>query len=331
MPVPNAAADGKAGRRLLLVTLCLALAMIVFAGAFSAGAGDYPLQISEVMTRNSSCPNPDGLSCDWVEIMNTSSAAVNLSGCHLTDDPDNAKFTFPAGTRLGPGECVTVYCLNGGTGTCLYTSFSLSGQGETVYLLTPGGAVADEAVLPASGKDTSLIRTDAGFTPCDAPTPGFPNTPEGLSAFLASAGRQEDSPVRLSEIVTANKSFPAPDGGLYDIIELTNASSSTADLGGMGLSDKEDEILFLFPENTQLAPGECLLVYCDSSAPAAEGFFLAPFGLRRNGGETVYLFSSRSLKTDEVTLPAMDKDYSYTGAEGGWRVTNVPTPGTPAP
>ncbi len=47
---------------------------------------------------------------DWVELYNAGDAAVSLAGFGLTDDPDEpAKFPFPAGTLIGPGEFVVVF------------------------------------------------------------------------------------------------------------------------------------------------------------------------------------------------------------------------------
>ena len=58
-------------------------------------------------------------------------AAVNIAGCILTDDPSTNKYAIPAGTILQPRSFALF------TETTL--GFRLSAEGETVLLRQPGG------------------------------------------------------------------------------------------------------------------------------------------------------------------------------------------------
>ena len=94
--------------------------------------------ISEVMASNGLYENEE--SYDWVELYNNGSKTVDLSGWFLSDGKKNLqKFVFPQGTKLKPGAYLVVYCtgeegIEPGKGNKFYASFSLSADGETLYL-----------------------------------------------------------------------------------------------------------------------------------------------------------------------------------------------------
>ena len=48
---------------------------------------------------------------DWIELYNAGPLVVNLHGYHISDDEDDlAKFTFPAGTFIAPGDFLLLWC-----------------------------------------------------------------------------------------------------------------------------------------------------------------------------------------------------------------------------
>ena len=88
-------------RRLVLLMLTL-LAMLPCA----AGA---EIIINEVMASNGTYEN--GHAYDWVELYNSGTKQVDLSGWHLSDSKKNPeKFTFPKGASLKAGGYLTVFC-----------------------------------------------------------------------------------------------------------------------------------------------------------------------------------------------------------------------------
>jgi len=67
----------------------------------------YPgVVISEVMYHSSLF---DSAQVEWIEIFNTEIDSVDISGWYTLDDnPTHTKIPFPAGTKIGPGEYLTV-------------------------------------------------------------------------------------------------------------------------------------------------------------------------------------------------------------------------------
>ena len=87
-----------------------------------------------------------GQNSDWIELTNTGTVAVDLTGWRLTDDFGNTvKWVFPART-LAPGGVLIVWAsdrnrkLPGGD---LHTNFKLSADGEYLGLYRPDGTLAD--------------------------------------------------------------------------------------------------------------------------------------------------------------------------------------------
>lgn len=118
----------------MLKKLCgLALLLLWLPGAALAD-----VVINEIMASNGVYEN--GKSYDWVELYNDGKATVDLSGWYLSDGRKNLqKFCFPEGTKLKAGAFLTVYCtgeddVEPGKGSTFYASFSLSAEGETLYL-----------------------------------------------------------------------------------------------------------------------------------------------------------------------------------------------------
>lgn len=119
----------------MLKKLC-ALALILMLGLPACALAD--VVINEVMASNGVYENEE--SYDWVELFNNGKKTVDLSGWCLSDGKKNLqKFIFPEGTKLKAGAYLTVWCtgedgIDPGKGSVFYASFSLSAEGETLYL-----------------------------------------------------------------------------------------------------------------------------------------------------------------------------------------------------
>jgi hypothetical protein len=138
--------------------------------------------------------------------------------------------------------------------------------------------------------------------------------------------------VVLSEILAANRSNPFA-GIVANMIEVANHGAAEVDLGGMALSDRDDQPgKFVFPAGTILAPGGHAVVTTDG-IDAGNGLSTG-FSLNANAGETVYLFDDTGAVIDSVSFGFQAADYSISrlGHAGDWGLSNV-TPGaknTPA-
>lgn len=86
---------------------------------------------------------------DWVEIWNPSSDPIDLTGYHLTDDPDNlTKFALPAQTL--PGSSIITFDDPFGIST---------NAGEYLALVAPDGSIAHEYTYPEQFKLVSYGLT----------------------------------------------------------------------------------------------------------------------------------------------------------------------------
>ena len=154
--------------------------------------------ITEVMASNGETYVYEGDGgADWVEIYNSSTSAVDLSGYGLSDNLGRGrKWQFPQGTVIQPGEYRVVLCdgqAQLSTPAQPHTSWRMTRiGGEVVCLATPEGRVIDKMILPEMATDVSYGRTIglAGFFYYDAPTPmaangtgftGFAQKPQAIT------------------------------------------------------------------------------------------------------------------------------------------------------
>ena len=318
------------GKLLIVILLLLAAAGLAVWGVSAltrdikpAWEGGYSVSVSEVMTDNDVIPDDAGVACDWVELRNTSSSPFDLAGYGLSDQEGKVKYVFPAGTVIPAEGFLVVWCDPDREEGCAPFALKKEG-GETVYLTTGGGVVLDQALTVPCAPGQSLVRDGAGaLVPADVPTPGYPNDAEGIAAYLAAAGGGSSGELRLSEIMSSNSRFPAPDGGCHDWIEIHNPTDHAVSLAGYKLSDREEKTKYEFSGGV-LDSGAYLVIW---SGPDASGDYAAPFALAGAGGETVVLTGPGGAACDSVILPALDSNVSFAFAGGSWAVSERPTPG----
>lgn len=173
------------------------------AAASSAAGCDVGPAGVDAMTASSSAVliNEISGSGEWIEIVNSSASAVDLSGWSVADrdkatgGPKLAEaVTFPDGTSLPAGAYGMVRggglgdagkaCPDGGQTFCLHAEFGISNKsGETVFLLGPDAGVLGSVVYPpdaAHGDDAwgRLPNGDINATfELSRATPGAPNQP----------------------------------------------------------------------------------------------------------------------------------------------------------
>jgi hypothetical protein len=180
--------------------------------------------------------NSPGNSSDWIELHNTTDAAVNIGGWFLSDSGSNLKkYEIAAGTSIAPNRYIVFYedqHFNNPTDPGSRNQFALSENGERVYLsaaqndvLTGYREVED---FGASMTDVSFGRyykssTDNyNFVAMSESTPGSANAYPKVG------------PIVINEIMY-NPSWP--NGGSYineqyEYIELHNIGSVPVNLQG---------------------------------------------------------------------------------------------------
>ena len=290
------------------------------------------VQLSEVMTSNDGAVSSDtGMDSDWVEIVNTGAAEVDLSGYALiSNDAPLAPFMFPD-TTLSPGEYLLIYCdgLDRRTqGYALHATFRLDADGAGLSLFDASSALVDSVEIPALEQNHVYRRNQqtGDWELSGDYTPGLSNTLENHLGFDVET---VESPLVISEISAANRTYaPAASGECYDYIEIYNASAEAVDLSGYFLTDDEDDLYkWSVPEGTVISGGGYLLVYASGGAQGAQGELHASFKLSSEG-EPVILSDPEGRAVCGMDSPELAGDQAYSLTEDGAYTTALaPTPG----
>lgn len=212
------------------ISIVLSLAAVVLTGCVDnttlppAGpTGTSPVRINEAFSRGKDNPEHP---LDWVELYNTSSEAVDISGFVLSDKSDKSeKVTLPAGTTLAGNAFLKVEVdVEGG--------FGLSSKGDMVYLYNAEGARVDYIEFGAMDLDKSWSAVPDGSATfkMQTPTPGASNN-NVVTVTNPSIGGVSHSPVSPTENdeVTVAATVAAGEGTLSTVVvkwSLDNAAQT---------------------------------------------------------------------------------------------------------
>ena len=279
-------------------------------GSTSLPSGAAGLVLSELMVENDmAVRDEDGEYPRWVELYNSTSGELSLSGYSLSDREDDAtKYPLPA-VKMAPGEYRVVF-LSGknrtdGAGN-LHASFKLNAS-ETLYLFS-GSTPVDSVSGASTQANVSKIRTGSSWEETALYSPGFENTEAGHDSYIKQFDKRGESALKINEVQSSNATCIKDEQGLYpDWIELVNTGSAPIDLAGYGLSDDVDKPMrWVFPSGS-IGPGERVLVFADSSNNLESEILHTNFSIS-SGGETISLYSPEGYLLDRVTLPEMQTD-----------------------
>ena len=268
------------------------------------------------MAANDGIIEHDGQFLDWVELVNDSDEAIDLSVYSLSDDLSFLdQFRFPAGSRIASGEHLVVWCEPGSTGTGFYSGFRLARKGEILVLAEwrDERPVIQEVVrFGRQLGDRTLSREGDGVAwNIGKPTPGASN-------LIQQTGDLRT--IRINE-------WTAGDELGADWVELVNNGSLPLNMGGSYLSDQLSNPRKLrFEPNTFLGPGSFFLLGAGKVDGADR---LLPFGLNQTG-EVILLTDADERRIDQVVWSSQTAG-SYHGRlpDGIGIVTSglSPTPG----
>lgn len=171
-----------------------------------------------------------GVPGDWVELTNTGTVAVDLTGWIVKDNDDTHALAIEAGTTIEPGGFAVVYTDVPADG------FGLGNPDEPRLFLPDGTTLVDSYSYTAHAPSTTYGRCPDG-------------TGEFVLTFGATPGAANDcSPVRINEIESQG-------GTPGDWIELVNVGSSPVDVTGYVLRDNNNASAVVIPTATIPAGG----------------------------------------------------------------------------
>ncbi|WP_223626491.1 lamin tail domain-containing protein [Microbacterium sp. EST19A] len=207
----------------------------------------------------------NGDTTDWVEVVNTGTTAVDLSGWTVMDNDPNghgAETTpLPTGTTLAPGAFFVF-------DQPANFIFGL-GNGDTVTIRDASGNTVDEHVYPA--------HADGVWARCADGTGEFADLAVSTKGLRNACG----NPVRINEVESNGGS---PD----DWIELVNPTTAALDVSGIVVKDDDDTHAYTIPAGTTIDAGGYLVIERE------------PLGFGLGGGDSVRLFDGELL-IDETT------------------------------
>ena len=276
---------------------------------------DMGLYINEFMASNATtiCDSFGSYS-DWIELYNSTDTDMDISGFGISDNLSQPmKYRFPDGTTIAAKGYLVVFC-SGNEGMQngeLHAPFGLRSYGEDVVIANRAGRIIDSYSFKNQETDVSMARIPDGageFQSNSQPSPGYPNTGAGYSAFDA-ANRLPLGGVYISEFGGSTGSVAS------DWVELHNSTGSAVSLAGYGLSNNpKNPAKWVFPD-ISIEPGEYLLLYATGSADKAQKKNLKLNFCISSTGETLFFFDPNGKLIDKLSAGRMKSGQSY-GRDG---------------
>lgn len=229
--------------------------------------------INELCTRNSNiiADNDFNQFADWIELHNTESINIDLSGYYITDDTlIKTKWQFPSNTIVAANGFLLVWADDQDTVINEHhTNFKLSTKNECVALFDSDLNLIDIIEYPDQYRDISYGKAKSGNAFFASPTPASTNTttpyysderepspslqlPSGfylINTTLVIEGIPIDSQVRY----TLDGSYPNENSTIYsEPIVLTENTVVRARTYGSLLPSKEISCSYFIGTNKEL-------------------------------------------------------------------------------
>lgn len=276
---------------------------------------DIGLYINEFMASNATtlCDSFGNYS-DWIELYNSTDTDMDISGFGISDNLSQPmKYRFPDGTTIAAKGYLVVFC-SGNEGMQngeLHAPFGLRSYGEDVVIANRAGRIIDSYSFKNQETDVSMARIPDGAGELQSnsqPSPGYPNTGAGYSAFDA-ANRLPLGGVYISEFGGSTGSVAS------DWVELHNSTGSAVSLAGYGISNNpKNPAKWVFPD-ISIEPGEYLLLYATGSADKAQKKNLKLNFCISSTGEALFFFDPNGKLIDKLSAGRMRSGQSY-GRDG---------------
>ena len=286
---------------------------------FEDGVSD--VRINEVLRRNTySIIDADGVRSPWIELLNTSDAAVELSEYWLSDDIGEAMMWQLPAMSLAPGEFMLIFISGKDVSDAageLHTPFRVNPD-ETLYLTSLQRGTR-QAVTPGAGKDNVSfgINDNGHWLYFPQPTPLAPNDTAGFETIAALPEGGGDG-LLINEVATIGQAK----SGDKDWVELYNSTGSDISLEGYSLSDTKND-LGKWPITIKtIEAGEYALIDRYQNGEETGDLTISM------GGETLYLTAPQGVVADAfdtgVLRPGLSRGRT---ADGTPALMTSPTPG----
>lgn len=263
----------------LIAAIAIATAGLIAAPIAASAAPTASIRINEVESEH-------GTPGDWIELLNTGTVDVDLTGYVVKDDKDTSSYVLPAGSIVAPGAFLVLDELIDGVG---HFTFGLGGS-DKVRLFDPSLRLVEERSWTGHAATSMGVRDADGATEWIATTA---STKGAANTFPAPVPNPDPDPIPTPTptVVVNEIVYDAVSGVALDSIELYNVGSVTADLSGWKVADDKGTEFGVLTNGTTLAPGAFLVLTKDTHFP---------FGLGK--GDTVTLLNASSAKVDEYAF-----------------------------
>ncbi len=307
--------------------------------------------ISEIGWAGSEVSSSD----EWIELTNTSTTQINISGYMLTGAGSGGEsIVIPDGSLLEPHSTYLIANYDqthenstlGATPNIIDATLSLSNSGFAVHLNNHDGAQIDSAgdgTTPFAGgsggteesddgRYRSMVRVDGSLNGTletswmNATTStGFKEASTGLGTpgyadvwlLLEEITEEEPTEEAATDSLIITEFVSNPLENEVEWIEVLNASNQDVDLTGWTIEDATER---------QTPLGEETLL--------AGAFFLieSPTGQLNNDGDSIIIKDKAGSVVDQLEygtdeIPAPDKGQATALTSDGFQVTDTPTPG----
>ena len=246
---------------------------------------------------------------DYIELYNTSSQDIDLSGLRLWREEDQDEvWTFPAGSKIAANDFYVVECdkksemFNDPEN---YPAWGLSKNGDVIVLADNAGEL-DRVECSYTLRDEAYGRKTDGTGEWIV----FAELTKGESNNEAQEKQKPENTlgVYVNEVFTNNQDEQVSSwDDTKDFIELYNTTDQDVDLSGCSLlDDKMDEgDRYTFPEGTVIEANGFLTFDVDkdnTNGPA--------FGLGKSG-DVILLYDKNGNRIDEVGTPDFEDNEIY--------------------
>ncbi len=234
----------------------------------SSSINAYGIVINEFMADNqTTIIDPNGDYDDWIELYNSSSNNILLTGKYLTDNSSNLKkwrFTQDS-LYINAGQYLLIWCDEQPSQPGIHTNFKLSKSGEFIALIdTNGTTVLDSITFYAQQTDISF-----GRSPDLSRNWKFMQPSPGNSNFITSVDNKN-----IAEKFSLKQNYPNPFNPITEIkYSIQKAGHITLKIFNV----LGNEVATLIDENKK--EGEHSIIFNASQFPSGVYFYQIRSGI----------------------------------------------------